>query len=79
MDLKEIFVGNFHGTYKHPGNTWDLKNYRQKAEETLHGYIWCLSWQCNELPNVADANIIGAFLFETTYESLVNKLGCKGP
>ena len=27
-DLKEIFVGNFQGTYKHPGNPWDIKNYR---------------------------------------------------
>ena len=25
-DLKEIFVGNFQGTYKCPGNPWDLKN-----------------------------------------------------
>ena len=24
-DLKEIFVGNFQGTYAHPGNPWDLK------------------------------------------------------
>ena len=38
-DLKEIFVGNFQGTYKRPGNPWDLKNYRKKASETLHGYI----------------------------------------
>ena len=27
-DLKEIFVGNFQGTYVRPGNPWDLKNYR---------------------------------------------------
>ena len=38
-DLKEIFVGNFQGTYKRLGNPWDLKNYRQKAGETLRGYI----------------------------------------
>ena len=38
-DLKKIFVGNFQGTYKCLGNPWDLKNYRQKARETLHGYI----------------------------------------
>jgi hypothetical protein len=31
------------------------------------------------LPNVADADIIGAFLSRTTYESLVHKLGRKGP
>ena len=35
----EIFVGNFLGTYKCPGNPWDLKNCRQKANETLCGYI----------------------------------------
>ena len=31
------------------------------------------------LPNVADTDIIGAFLSRTTCESLVHKLGCKGP
>jgi hypothetical protein len=31
------------------------------------------------LPDVADADVIGAFLSETTCESLVHKLGCKGP
>jgi len=72
-------VGNFQGTYKRPGNPWDLKNYRQKANETLHGYIRCFSWQCNEPPNVADIDVIGAFLSGTTYESLVHKLGRKGP
>ena len=75
----EIFVGNFQGTYKRPGNPWDLKNCRQKVDETLHGYIRRFSQQCNELPNVADADMIGAFLSGTTYESLVHKLGCRGP
>ena len=42
-------------------------------------YIWHFSWQCNELPNIADADVIGAFLFGTTCESLVHKLGLKGP
>ena len=31
------------------------------------------------MPNVTDADIIGAFLSGTTYESLVHKLGRKGP
>ena len=35
----EIFVGNFQGMYKCLGNPWDLKNYCQKAGETLRGYI----------------------------------------
>ena len=67
-------MGNFQGMYKRPRNPWDLKNYRQKASETLRGYIWCFSLQCNELPNVADADVIGAFLSERTCESLVDKL-----
>ena len=37
------------------------------------------SRQCNELPNVADADIIGPFPSGTTYESLVHKLGRKVP
>ena len=78
-DLKEIFVGKFQGTYARPGNPWDLKNCRQKSEETLRGYIRRFSRQCNKLPDVADADVIGAFLSRTTYESLVHKLGCKGP
>ena len=77
-DLKGIFVENFQGTYKRPGNPWDLKNYCQKADETLHWYIRCFSRQCNELPNVTDVDMIGAFLSRTTCESLVHKLGCKG-
>ena len=39
VDLKEIFMGNFQGMYKHPRNTWDLKNSRQKVDKTLHEYI----------------------------------------
>ena len=31
------------------------------------------------MPNVTDADVIGAFLSETTYESLIHKLGRKGP
>ena len=72
-------MGNFQGTYKRPRNPWDLKNDRQKAGETLHRYIRHFSRQCNELPNVADADVIGAFLSRTTYESLVHELGCRGP
>ena len=72
-------MGNFQGTYKRPGSPWDLKNYRQMTGETLRGYIRHFSLQCNELPNVADADVIGAFLSETTCESLAHKLGRKGP
>ena len=72
-------MGNFQGTYKRPGNPWDLKNYRQKTGETLCVYIQHFSFQCNELPNVADTDVIGAFLSGTTREFLVHKLGGKGP
>ena len=72
-------MGNFQGMYKHPRNPWDLKKYHQKAGETLRGYIRRFSRQCNELPNVADADVIGAFLSGMTCESLVHKLGRKGP
>ena len=71
-------MGNFYGTYAHPRNPWDLKNYRQKSRETLCEYIQCFSWQCNELPDVADTDVIGAFLSRTTCESLIHKLGRKG-
>ena len=50
-----------------------------KSRETLCGYIRCFSQQCNELPNVTDADVIGALLSRTTCESLVHKLGHKGP
>ena len=56
-----------------------MKNYRQKLGETLREYIRHFSRQCNKLPNVVDANVIGAFLSGTTCESLVHKLGHKGP
>jgi hypothetical protein len=45
--------------------------------ETLCEYIRHFSRQCNELPDVTDADVIGAFLSRTTYESLVHKLGHK--
>jgi hypothetical protein len=45
--------------------------------KTLCEYICRFSRQCNELPDVADADIIGTFLSGTTYKSLVHKLGCK--
>ena len=38
-DLVRIFEGNFQGMYVHPGNSWDLRSYRQKLDETLCEYI----------------------------------------
>ena len=71
--------GELLGHIQAPWDPWDLKNYRQKAKETLRGYIWRFSRRCNELPNVVDIDMIGAFLSGTTCESLVHKLGHKGP
>jgi hypothetical protein len=39
-DLKEIFTGNFQGTYVRPDTPWDLKGCRQKPGESLWDYIW---------------------------------------
>ena len=38
-DLKRVFVGNFQGTYVHPGNSWDLKSYQQEPSKSLWDYI----------------------------------------
>lgn len=77
--MREAFVGNFQGTYVHPGNSWDLKNCKQKKGETLHDYIRRFSQKCNELLDVADEDVVTAFLSGTTCESLVHKLGWKKP
>lgn len=58
-----------------PGNTRDLKSCKQKARETLRGYIRRFSKQCNELPDIIDADVIGAFIFGTTNEAVVLELG----
>jgi hypothetical protein len=72
-------VGNFQGTFTRPRNPWDLKNYRQKLGESLRDYIRCFFRQCNELPNIADADVISAFLSRTTNKTLVHKLMQKCP
>jgi hypothetical protein len=72
-------MGNFQGTYECPGNPWDLKNCRQKPGETLCAFIQCFSRECNALPNVTNADIIGAFLSTTTCEPRVHKLGGESP
>jgi hypothetical protein len=74
-DLKEIFIGNFQGTYVRPGNLWDLKSCRQKSVESLRDYIWCFSQKCHALPRVADVDVISAFLSDTMCHILVHELG----
>ena len=47
--------------------------------ESLRNYIHRFSKRCNSLLDVVDADIISAFLFGTTYESLIHKLGYLKP
>jgi hypothetical protein len=78
-DLVKAFAGNFQGMYVRPGNSWDLRSYRQQPGESLREYIRRFSKQRTELPNITDSDIIGAFLAGTTCRDLVSKLGHKTP
>jgi hypothetical protein len=78
-DLVKAFVGNFQGTFVHPGNSWDLRSCRQQSGESLREYIRRFSKQRTELPNITDSDVIGAFLAGTTCRDLVSKLGRKTP
>jgi hypothetical protein len=77
--LVKAFAGNFQGTYVCPGNSWDLRSYRQQPGESLRDYIRRFSKQRTELPNITDSDVIGAFLAGTTCHDLVSKLGRKTP
>lgn len=37
--LREVFDGNFRATFPQPRISWDLKNCRQKADESLCDYL----------------------------------------
>jgi hypothetical protein len=78
-DLVKAFAGNFQGTYVRPGNSWDLRSYRQQPGESLREYIQRFSKKRTELPNITDSDVIGAFLAGTTCRDLVSKLGRKTP
>jgi hypothetical protein len=78
-DLVHTFVGNFQGTYVRPGNSWDLRSCTQKPGESLQDFIRRFSKRCIELPNVAQSEIVHAFLEGTTCRDLVRELGCSPP
>jgi hypothetical protein len=78
-DLRRVFVGNFQGTYMHPGKQWELRNCKQQPGESLCEYTWCLSKRCTELPGVTDNNAISAFQNGTTCTSLIHRLGRRMP
>jgi hypothetical protein len=74
-DLVRTFVGNFQGTYVHPGNSWDLHACTQKPGESLRDFIRCFPKCCTEIPSVAQSEIVHAFLKGTTCRDRVRELG----
>jgi hypothetical protein len=78
-DLVRTFVGNFQGTYVRPGNSWDLRRCTEKPYESLRDFIRRFSKCCTELPNVAQSEIMHAFLEGTTCRDLMRKLGRSPP
>ena len=62
-----------------PGNSWDLRSYRQKRDESLRDFIRRFSKQCTELPNITESDVIKAFIAITTYNELVHEIGHKTP
>jgi hypothetical protein len=78
-DLRDVFIGNFQGTYKRPSNSWDLQNCKQSSGETLREYIRHFSKKCNELPDVVDADVVMTFLSGTSNRGLVHEFGRTKP
>jgi hypothetical protein len=76
VELKQVFVGNFHGMYVHPRNSWDLKSCKQEPSESMRDYIRMFSRQCNSLLDIINTDIVGTFLTGTTCKSHFHKLGC---
>jgi hypothetical protein len=60
-------------------NSWDLRSYRQKQDETLWEYIHRFFKQHTELPNITNSNVISAFLTGKSYHDLVSKMTRKTP
>jgi hypothetical protein len=77
--LVRTFVGNFQGTYVHPGNSWDLRACTKKPDESLRDFIRRFSKRCTELPSVAQSEIVHAFLEGTTCRDVVRELGRSPP
>jgi hypothetical protein len=71
-DLRRVFVGNFQGTYTHPGKQWELRNCKQQPEESLREYIQRFSKRCTELLGATDNDAISAFQNRTTCTSLIH-------
>jgi hypothetical protein len=56
-----------------------LRNYRQRADETLWEYIQCFFMKHNELSNVMDSDVINAFIYGMACEVLVHALAHETP
>jgi hypothetical protein len=78
-DLVRTFVGNFQGTYVHPGNSWDLHACTQKPGELLQDFIQRFSKRCTDLPSVAQSEIVHAFLKGSNCRDLMRELGRSPP
>jgi hypothetical protein len=74
-DLRGVFVGNFQGTYMHPGKQWELRNCEQQPGESLREYIRRFSKRRTELPDTTDNDSISVFQNGTTCTSLIHRLG----
>jgi hypothetical protein len=73
-DLIRTFVGNFQGTYMHPGNSRDLRACTQKPGESLRDFIRRFSKRCTELPSMAQSEIVHAFLEGMICRDLMREL-----
>jgi hypothetical protein len=78
-DLVCTFMGNFQGTYMHPGNSWDLRACTQRPDDSLRDFIWRFSKRCTELLSVAQSEIVHTFLKGTSCQDLVHELGWSPP
>jgi hypothetical protein len=78
-DLRWVFIGNFQGTYTHPGKQWELRNCKQQPRESLRKYIRRFSKRCTELLDATDNDAISAFQNGTNCTSLIHRLGRRMP
>jgi hypothetical protein len=75
----ENVLNNRQQIYKCPGNSWDLRNCREKTGKTLCNYIRRFSKRCKGLPDVMDADVVTTFFSGTSNRGLVHELGRMKP
>ena len=78
-DLKKAFVENYRSTYKSPSSKFDLARMYQKSGETLRSFIRRFSEKRNSIPNIAEVEVINAFINGIHNADLRNKLNRKPP